>query len=496
MAFSVVSRVAGLGALTAAGQLVIVGSLPLYSRIFDPSAYGEYVIFFGTFTVLSVLAGMRYDSAVVLPRDDGLAAAVAGLMLLIGFGVAILIAALTFAEAYVGLFPDLWAATGIDFGCGLAVATALGTMQRSLTGWCIREGRFLLIGWGQFLFCVATVAAQLSLARVSQQLHALIWGFACALGLQTACLASFVLRGRRSPARLSCGNFANAWRSIKLVARKYRRFPTYMVGYALASSARDRLIQLALGIGAGAAVVGRFGLAYRVVFAPNSLVYSAVSPVFFGIASRGDRVSVGRFAAALVETAFVFMVVPYTAFAIEAPSLTEALLSDKWHGTGPYLQALAGPALLLATTCWLDRAFDSFRRQSVAFSLEAGFTLVSVTVVALLSRSIDPVGVVWAFSALALIYYWIYFLATFLACGFPLADFRRACLSAVISAVFALILGFLTHQISHLTLRILAYAVVMVAVIGGWMRYRGGAQMLRSLVQSRVAGRSNEICTG
>jgi hypothetical protein len=54
----------------------------------------------------------------------------------------------------------------------------------------------------------------------------------------------------------------------------------------------------------------------------------------------------------------------------------------------------------------------------------------------------------------------------------------------------------LTHQISHLTLRILAYAVVMVAVIGGWMRYRGGAQMLRSLVQSRVAGRSNEICTG
>jgi len=74
MAFSVVSRVAGLGALTAAGQLVIVGSLPLYSRIFDPSAYGEYVIFFGTFTVLSVLAGMRYDSAVVLPRDDGLAA--------------------------------------------------------------------------------------------------------------------------------------------------------------------------------------------------------------------------------------------------------------------------------------------------------------------------------------------------------------------------------------------------------------------------------------
>src|SRR6202158_5192906 len=84
----------------------------------------------------------------------------------------------------------------------------------------------------------------------------------------------------------------------------------------LPSSVRDRLIQIVLGIGAGAAVVGRFGLAYRVVFAPNSLVYSAVSPVFFGIASRGSKLSVGRFAAGLVEAAVVALGVPYSAFAI------------------------------------------------------------------------------------------------------------------------------------------------------------------------------------
>jgi hypothetical protein len=52
MAASVVSRVGGLGALTAAGQLIIIGTLPLYSRIFDPAIYGEYVVFVGAFTVV------------------------------------------------------------------------------------------------------------------------------------------------------------------------------------------------------------------------------------------------------------------------------------------------------------------------------------------------------------------------------------------------------------------------------------------------------------
>ena len=37
MSSSILSRVAGLGVLTAAGQLLIVGSLPAYSNIFDPA---------------------------------------------------------------------------------------------------------------------------------------------------------------------------------------------------------------------------------------------------------------------------------------------------------------------------------------------------------------------------------------------------------------------------------------------------------------------------
>jgi len=481
MASSAVSRATGLGVLTAAGQVIIIGSLPAYSNVFDPGSYGEYLIFVGVVGVVSVFAGVRYDSAIVLPRDDRIAASLSVLVMLIALVVAALIAGATRLAQALDWAPDGWQQVARDFGYGLAAATVIGAAQRCLSSWCIRSSRFLLMGLGLFVFSLATVVAQLSLVHATSQLPALIWGYVCALGFQTLCLATPGWRLHR----LGWSRPAS-FRGLKFVARKYRRFPVYMVGYALASSTRDRLVQIMLGIGAGAAVVGRFGLAYRVAFAPNSLIYSAVSPIFYAIASRGNRSAVGRLAAGLVEATFVAMVVPYVAFAIEAPALTDSLLSAKWHGTGPYLQALAGPALLLAATCWLDRAFDSFRRQKAAFALEASFTLASVALVACLSRFVGAVTVAWAFAALAIIYYWTYFLVTFVACAFPLADFRRACTTGLLALSIALTLGAVAHVLPGLPLRLPAYAVLTAIVILWWIRFRGGAEILRILMRSRV----------
>jgi len=214
------------------------------------------------------------------------------------------------------------------------------------------------------------------------------------------------------------------------------------------------------------------------------LIYSAVSPVFYGIASRGPRLPVGRFAAGLVEAVFVLLVVPYAVCAVEAPALTDAVLASKWHGTGPYLQALAAPALLLAATCWLDRAFDSFRRQNVAFVLEASFTVIAVVVVGWLSELAGPVTVAWVFGSLALIYYWIYFLVTFVACGFPLGDLRRASCNGLIVACVVL-LGVITiHDALQPGVRVALYAALMAGVIVVWFKWMGGATTVSAFTVS------------
>jgi hypothetical protein len=111
---------------------------------------------------------------------------------------------------------------------------------------------------------------------------------------------------------------------------------------------------------------------------------------------------------------------------------------------------------------------------------------VAVASVAVLSKLISAVLVAWAFGALALLYYWVYFLVTFAACGFDLAQFRRACTSALVTLASALLLGLLAHQIPSLAWRVPAYAAVMVLVILLWAKARGGRDVLRLLIESRV----------
>jgi lipopolysaccharide exporter len=487
MPATVVSRTAALGALTALGQLIIVGSLPTYSLIFDPAVYGEYLVFVGAVGVLGVFAGVRYDSAIVLPRNARLAAGLFALVMLIATLVAVLTACITWLMPVPVPRANSWLNAERHYGYGLAAATLVGALQRSLTSWCVRGRRFITIGSGQFVFCLMTVATQLTFVKLMGQRPALIWGYVCALGCQTSVLA---LPTWRPSHRLEWS--VPRWREIRIAARRYRRFPTYMVGYALASSVRDRLIQIILGIGAGADVVGRFGLSYRVMFAPNSLIYSAVSPVFFAIASRGTRSAVGRFAAALVELTFMTLLIPYMAFVVEAPTLADGLLSAKWHGTGPYLQALCAPALLLAATCWLDRSFDSFNRQNVAFRLEASFTVVSVCLVAAVSRFLPPVTIAWIFGIAATIYYWIYFLVTFVACGFPMAEFRRVCARGVIAACVALGACALVHRLPGLSLRAVAYLALMMIVVAMWMKFGSGIATMRLVTRSRVDATAGE----
>ena len=167
--------------------------------------------------------------------------------------------------------------------------------------------------------------------------------------------------------------------------------------------------------------------------------------------------------------------------------MTEAVLSEKWRGTGPYLQALSGAALLLSATCWLDRAFDSFRRQNVAFLLEASvhrhIDLTHRLPIKIRQCGGRCVGIRRVGDPVLL--------------GILPGDFRRLRISSRrLSAGVpdrtgcdcwcAGFSGASIHQLPVLELRLPAYAVLMVIVILSWIRFGGGTDIIRLLMQSRV----------
>lgn len=463
----------------AVGQVLTIVTLPLLSREFDPSTFGLYAVFVGMYAVISVVAGLRYDTAIVLPRNASVAIGLSALVCAMGLAAAAVLSLLAL------LIPTAFSSASASpaevqqFGLALAAATALGSLQRVLASWCTRRQEFLRLGYGQFAFTAITVALQLSFGRGSPHLATLVWAHVAGLAVQVCCLWG-------AAAGWQEGSRDALLRSARIAARRYRRFPKYMVGYAFASSLRDRLVLVVIGAAAGSAVAGRFGLSWRLVSAPNSLVYSAISPVFYSHASRGDREEIAALAGNLIEVVFLALLFPYLVLSVEAPLAAEQFLGPKWSGTGLYLQALAAPALVLAATCWLDRAFDRYGKQKIALALETVFTVLCLLLLLSVAPNANPLTTTWIFALASTAYYVLYAYCSFRFCGLAIRHLRRVAYVVILAGVVAMATTFLALNLPSAPLRLTTYGILAFATALVWLTMMNGLGICRQLLGTRA----------
>src|SRR5262249_45493535 len=67
---------------TAVGQVLLVLSLPVLTRLYSPADYGALAGYASTLTVLLVMASLRFELAIPLPEDDRVAGSLLALSLL------------------------------------------------------------------------------------------------------------------------------------------------------------------------------------------------------------------------------------------------------------------------------------------------------------------------------------------------------------------------------------------------------------------------------
>lgn len=481
VAGSIGSRAALLAACGIASQVAIIASLPLLARLYSPAAMGVYTLFVGALAIASVPAGLRYESALILPRTESVASALAGLVLCLAIVVMVVC---------IGLSLALWALlrepvaglSWLEVGVALALATLLWAVQRVQVAWYTRDQRFGLVGLGQVVLNAGIVVTQLALG-VAGFLSArfLIWGHVAALALAAGLLA--VPLAGNAFSRMVSGWSPRAFRSS---ARRYRRFPKFMVAYGLAGQLRERLFHAMLAAGAGVAQVGQFGLAVRLTGAPNTLAYASISPVFYSFASRNPAVAVGRVTASLIEMLSVALALPFLVVALESKGLVELLLGPQWGDAARYLAWLALPMYVLAATCWIDRLFDVYGRQKFGLWLEAGFFVVVTLQAAILFLAGHPDAVVPVFAITSTAYYLLYARVAIRASGIVIGDLRRV----VAVTVGSVVVGGMTWLILPAGLptlaRLLTYFGAYITLVVAWLA-RGGRSRVSDVFGAKRA---------
>lgn len=420
------SSVLRIGLSSAGAQAVIFLSLPILSRLYSAASFGTWALIQSTALLIGAFATCRYELAIVLPKTDEDAASLLGL----GLILAIIVSSATALAIYWSgpwlpadvVAPSLAAWT-------IPILILLTAANQLAMAWCTRAAAFSLYGAAQLAIAILAAVLPAILASSSRGATGLVVGTLAANALVTIVLWGWVARRLGRQGLLT----GLRWRRLVAAGRRYRAYPLFMTPYSLAGALRDRAVYFLLGSYAGGGEVGLYSMAQRLTNAPNSLVASALRPVFFQRIAQGKIKDVAQLLERIM-TWLVLLAVPPVAFYFFFPvQIVTLLFGSGWGDASTYVMILLLPMLPLLLGNWMDRYFDALGRQRLAFGMELGFSFLAVGALAgalWLGASIRMAVLVQA--VVMFIYFIVWIGALFLAANIKLALLGKIMLVAVV----------------------------------------------------------------
>jgi len=316
---------------TAGAQILLVLAAPVLTRIYTPEDFGMLAVYASLLALIGVVSSMRYELAIPLPEDDGEAANVAALcLILVGIstllaGVLVLLLRQPIAEllGVPSLAGYLWL---------LPVGVLLGGAYNIFNYWSVRTKRFSAIAGTKLRQALATLAIQLTLFKLGS--IALLFGQVAGQSVGIASLGRSALSG---------GGFRQvSWRGILTAARKYRRFPIFSTLGGFLNSAGGQLPTLLLSAFFSPIIAGLYLLTERVLFGPASIMQTAVSQVLHSHAKEcNDKEKyaklVGNVHVALLSISLPISVVIF----FFSPPVFTYVFGESWTEAGRYGSVLA-----------------------------------------------------------------------------------------------------------------------------------------------------------
>lgn len=355
----------------AAAQAITIAFAPLITRMYGPEAFGRLGAFMAVLNVLAPVAALTYPIAIVLPRDDRDALAIARLSVVLALLVSVL--------AALGLFllPVEWArALGMQAISGflmlIPVAMFFAACLQITEQWLIRKGRFSVTARVAILQSFLLNVSKAGIG-VSYPLASVLIGLAVAgRALHAAMLAAGAgLFSGASASRIPI-------RQLLAQARLHVDFPLLRAPQILLNALSQSLPIMLLASLFGPAAAGFYTLGRTVMAVPSMLIGKSVGDVFypkFTEAAHAGKPLAGLILKATAALAGVG-VLPYLLVAVLGPWLFEQVFGSEWRVAGEYSQWLA---------CWLF--FGFINRPSVAaiaaLSLQRfflGYEVVSVII--------------------------------------------------------------------------------------------------------------------
>ncbi len=254
--------------------------MPIISRLYDLKSFGIFGVYLSAVGIIGSLATLRYEQALMLPKDvrDSANLLLLSLICVSLFGTLTALVCVPFGER-IAIFVNLpklaawmWLLPFSIFFFG---------MYQTINAWATRRKQFHRASISQVVRSVAVAGTQTAAGGFGMGVMGLIGGNIAGNGCATAALAGQTLR---DDFRLiaESRNFTR----MKELAREYRDFPLYNNPQVLLNSVSQNLPIFFLGYYFGESVAGLYFMSIRVLQMPMNLVLTSLREVLFQKASE------------------------------------------------------------------------------------------------------------------------------------------------------------------------------------------------------------------
>lgn len=350
------------GNIVAIGITVLV--TPVLTRLYSPEAFGLAALFASITGIIGVVACLRYELAILLPKDDGDAANVLGVSL-IAVALMVGVSGLLVVLCRGPILRALEAEELASYIWLIPVAVLFGGVFLALNYWNLRTKLFGRLAIARTAQSAATNGSQLVLGLIGLAcVGSLIWSAVVGAAIVALILAVLIWRDEGKLFRTSM----RLGKTLECVKR-YRKFPLIDFWGSLLGAASQGLPVLILGVYFAEGVVGQYAIARRVIYLPMTLIGAAIGRVFFQRAAEAH--SKGEDLTAVVEKVFrrlvMLALLPSLLAILTGREWFVLIFGSNWAEAGVFVQILGVWMFFWFVSSPLTVLFAVFERLELAF---------------------------------------------------------------------------------------------------------------------------------
>jgi O-antigen/teichoic acid export membrane protein len=391
---------------TVFAQVLAVIIAPILTRLFSPEHFGIAANFSSIVAILGVIACLRYELSIMLPKTNEQAANQFAISLLFSllFSLATIPLIWFGGEEFLALInvpelqPYLWMLPIGIFAAGSFLA---------LNYWNSRTRKYL----------------RLSLARISQEsvmaASKLGLGFA---GFNNA--GSLIIGNIAGPVIATLTLGLQIWRDDKTFLfksihwaemregiKRYEKFPKFSTSAALLNTVAQQIPVILLTAFFSTTVTGLYSMGYRIIRLPMVLVGSSIAQVFFQRAAAAKEEGPKELRK-LVEEVFdrlvIFSLFPMLLISLVGQELFIIVFGAEWAEAGVYMQILAIWTFFVFISSPISQLMSLLEKQEVGIYFNVALLVTRFGSIAIGAYFSDVRLGLWLFSITgSLLYGWL-----------------------------------------------------------------------------------------